>query len=142
MEYTLKEFAQMFGTTEHTVRYYTDIGLLPCRRDGGNRRVFDDESVSWMQGITCLKNCGASIKAITEYCALCRQPESPENLAARFRIILEQREQSYARLEEAKAAVAYMEKKVKHYEQILSGALPDDTNPALWAKSRGEKLDA
>ena len=36
MSYTVKQF----GTTEHTVRYCTDIGLLPCRRDGGNRRVF------------------------------------------------------------------------------------------------------
>ena len=38
MEYTLKEFAELFGITEHTVRYYTDIDLLPCRRDGQNRR--------------------------------------------------------------------------------------------------------
>lgn len=142
MDYTLKQFAQMFGTTEHTVRYYTDIGLLPCKRDGGNRRVFDDVSVNWMRAIACLRNCGASISAITEYCELCRQPESPENLAARFRIILEQREQSYARLEEAKKTVEYMEKKVKHYEQILSGALPDDTNPALQAEYKTRKLDA
>lgn len=39
MEYTLKEFAQMFGTTEHPVRYYTDIGLLPCSPQGVERRV-------------------------------------------------------------------------------------------------------
>lgn len=141
MKYTLKEFAQMFGATEHTVRYYTDIGLLPCSRDGGNRRVFNDESVSRMQWITCLKNRGASIKAITEYCELCRRPESPENLAAR-RIILEQREQSCARLEEAKKAVEYMEKKVRHYEQILAGTLPDDTNSAQWAKKKSEKPGA
>ena len=74
--------------------------------------MFSDESVSRMQGITCLKNRGASIKAITEYCELCRRPESPENLAAR-RIILEQRGQSCARLEEAKKAVEHMEKKSK-----------------------------
>ena len=45
MSYTLKQFAEMFHVTEHTVRYYTDIGLLPCRRDSANRRVFDEESV-------------------------------------------------------------------------------------------------
>ena len=38
MTYTVKEFTQMFHVTEHTVRYYTDIGLLPCNRDGGNHR--------------------------------------------------------------------------------------------------------
>ncbi len=54
MYYTIKQFAEMFDTTEHTIRYYTDIGLIPCERDGGNRRVFDEESVNWMQGVTCL----------------------------------------------------------------------------------------
>ena len=29
MTYTVKEFADMFHTTEHTIRYYTDINLLP-----------------------------------------------------------------------------------------------------------------
>ena len=51
MIYTLKQFAEMFNTTEHTIRYYTDINLLPCQRDKGNRRIFNEESVNWMQGI-------------------------------------------------------------------------------------------
>ena len=68
MYYSIKEFAEKFNVTEHTVRYYTDIGLLPCRRDNQNRRLFDEESENWMQGITCLKGCGASIEDIKEYC--------------------------------------------------------------------------
>lgn len=132
MYYTIKQFADMFGTTEHTIRYYTDIGLLPCQRDGGNRRVFDEESVNWMQGITCLKGCGASIETIKEYCELCKLPESKENMEARYKIILAQREEAYKRIEEAKKTAAYMDDKVKHYESVLSGDIPDDTNPGTW----------
>ena len=102
MYYTIKQFSEMFNTTEHTLRYYTDMGLLPCERDGGNRRVFNDESINWMQGITCLKGCGASIEDIKEYCELCKLPESEDTLKARYAIILRSREQSYKRLEEAK----------------------------------------
>ena len=119
MYYTMKQFAQMFQVTEHTVRYYTDINLLPCQRDGANRRVFDDESINWMQGITCLKGCGASIEAIKEYCDLCRLPESEENLKARYEIILRSREQAYQKIEEAKATATYMDEKVQHYEEQL-----------------------
>lgn len=36
MHYTIKQMAQMFGVTEHTLRFYTGKGLLPCARDGGN----------------------------------------------------------------------------------------------------------
>ena len=109
MHDTIKQMAQMFGVTEHTLRFYTGKGLLPCARDGGNRRVFDEESVNWMQGIQCLKGCGASIEDIQTYRRLCLLKESEENLRARYAIILKQREEAYRRLEEAKATVKYME---------------------------------
>ena len=140
MIYTLKQFAEMFHTTEHTIRYYTDINLLPCQRDKGNRRIFNEESVNWMQGIACLKGCGASIEDIKEYCDLCRLPESKETLYARYQIILRQREQAYKRVEEAQTTAAYMDEKVQHYEQILSGLIPGDSNPEHWTEdTRPEK---
>lgn len=140
MIYTLKQFARMFNTTEHTVRYYTDMGILPCRRDKGNRRVFDEESVSWMQGITCLRGCGASIEDIKEYCDLCRRPETEETLCARYQIILRQREKAYRRVEEAKEIAVRIDEKVQHYQQIFSGLIPDDSNPQNWTDdTRPEK---
>ena len=36
---TKSSFFELFGVTEHTLRFYTDEGLLPCERDGGNRRI-------------------------------------------------------------------------------------------------------
>ena len=140
MYYTIKQFSEMFDTTEHTIRYYTDIGLLPCQRDGGNRRVFDEESVNWMQGITCLKGCGASIEDIKEYCRLCHLEENEENLTSRYRIFLKQREEAYKRLEEARKTVAYMDHKVKHYEDILAGLVPDDSNPGKWTEENRPEI--
>ena len=34
--------------------------------------------------------------------------------------------------EEAKATAKYMDSKVEHYKQILSGDIPDDSNPKYW----------
>lgn len=133
MQYTIKQFADMFHTTEHTIRYYTDIHLLPCQRDKSNHRIFDEESVNWMRGITYLKRCGASLKDIQEYCRLCRLEESEENLRARYQIIRRQYERAQKKAEEAKATAAYMEQKVKHYEDILAGLVPDDMNPGNWS---------
>ncbi len=102
------------------------ITAFDCR---GNRRVFNEESVNWMQGIICLKGCGASIEDIREYCRLCLLEQSEENLRARYAIILKQRKEAYKRLEEAEATVKYMDGKAAHYEEILAGLAPDDTNP-------------
>ena len=139
MYYTIKQMAEMFDVTEHTLRFYTDKGLLPCERDGGNRRVFNEESVNWMQGIKCLKGCGASIEDIQEYCRLCLLEDSAENLRARYTIILKQRDAAYDRLDEAKATVKYMDDKVAHYEAILTGIVPDDTNPKKWTTENRPK---
>ena len=143
MYYTIRQMAQMFGVTEHTLRFYTDQGLLPCTRDSGNRRVFDEESVNWMQGIMCLKGCGASIEDIREYCRLCLMEESEENLRARYAILRKQREEAYKHVEEAKATARYMDDKVAHCEAILAGLAPDDTNPKNWtAENRSKHGDA
>ena len=139
MRYTIKQMAEMFGVTEHTLRFYTDKGLLPCQRDGGNRRVFNEESVNWMQGVRCLKGCGASIEDIQEYCRLCLLEESEENMRARYAIIVKQRTEVYKRLEEAKVAVKYMDEKAAHYEAILAGRAPDDTNPKNWTAENRPK---
>ena len=139
MQYTIKQMAEMFGVTEHTLRYYTDLELLPCERDSGNRRMFNEESVNWMQGIKCLKGCGASIEDIKEYCRLCLSEESGENLRARYQIILKQRKEAYKRVEEANAVARYMDEKVAHYEAILAGLAPDDTNPKNWTAENRSK---
>lgn len=139
MYYTIKQMAEMFDVTEHTLRFYTDEGLLPCERDGGNHRVFNEESVNRMQGIKCLKGCGASIEDIREYCRLCLLEESGENLRARYAIICRQRDEAYKRLEEAKSTAKYMDDKVAHYEAILAGLAPDDTNPRNWTDENRPK---
>lgn len=139
MYYTIKQMAEMFGVTEHTLRFYTDKGLLSCTRDGGNRRVFDEESVNWMQGIQCLKGCGASLEDIQAYCRLCLAEGSEENLRARYAIIRKQREAAHQRVEEAKATAKYMDDKAAHYEAILAGLVPDDTNPKNWTAENRPK---
>ena len=78
--------------------------------------------------------CGIVIEDVKKYCDLCRKEESGETLRARYEMILNARKDAYARLEEAKAVVAYMEKKVAHYESIIAGSAPDDSNPNTWTK--------
>lgn len=139
MLYSIKQFAALFNTSEHTIRYYTDIGLLPCKRDKNGRRIFDEESLNWMQGITCLKQSGASIDTIKEYCKLCKMPSTKENLYSRYQIILKQQQQAYEKIKEAKATAKYMDEKIKHYQDVMAGKIPDDTNPENWSEENRPK---
>lgn len=90
-----------------------------------------------MQGIQCLKGCGASIEDIQEYCRLYLLEESEENLRARYVIILKQREEAYKRLEEVKATVKYMDEKAAHYMRLSSAGAAGQRQAA--AADDGEK---
>lgn len=117
MTYTVKEIAEKMGMTEHTIRFYTDRGLLPCTRDKNNRRVFDDESVNSLTAIQCLRRCGISVDDIKAYFDLCQEGDSA--LPARYEFMLKQRELARQKLEEAQRLMEYMDQKVRYYENLL-----------------------
>jgi DNA-binding transcriptional MerR regulator len=129
--YTVKEVAKKLNLTEHTIRFYTDKGLVPnLQRNKNNIRLFDEESVNWLIGIKYLKDCGMSIDDIKRYVDMCLEGDS--TIYTRYEIILKQRETAYEQLEAAKKRFEYMEQKTKHYLDIVNRLIPDDTNPGKW----------
>ena len=48
---TIREVSRMLNIPEHTIRYYTDEGMIPgMKRAENNYRIFDEESVEWLKG--------------------------------------------------------------------------------------------
>lgn len=129
--YTVKEVAKLLDLTEHTVRYYTDKGLVPnLQRDKNNIRLFDEQSINWLKGAKHLKQSGMSVEAIKSYVDLCLEGES--TIQERYEILLEQKATALAQLEQAKLIVKFMEDKVNHYRDIINHVIPDDMNPGKW----------
>ncbi|MCW3790053.1 MerR family transcriptional regulator [Paenibacillus sp. LS1] len=133
--YNVKEVAKLLDLSEHTVRFYTDKGLVPnLQRDKNNNRLFDEESVNWLTGVKYLKQCGMSVEHIKAYVDLCLEGNS--TIQARYEIILRQKEAALAQLEEAQQRVQYMINKADHYQDIINLIIPDDTNPGHWNKMK------
>lgn len=127
MNYTVKQVAKLMNMSEHTIRYYTDLNLLPVKRDKLNNRIFDEESLNWLMGIKCLKGCNMSIKNIKHYGDLCLNGN--ETLLERREIMFQQLEIAKQKLKDAQEVFDYVTKKVSHYDDIISGKAVDDTNP-------------
>ncbi|WP_068504318.1 MerR family transcriptional regulator [Paenibacillus kribbensis] len=131
--YSVKDVAKRLNITEHTIRFYTDKGLVPnLKRDKNNNRVFTDESINWLIGAKNLKKCGMSVEEIKTYVELCLEGES--RIHERYEIIRKQKEAALAQLEEAKLRAEFIIEKEKHYLDIINQVIPDDTNPAVWEK--------
>lgn len=129
--YTVKEVSELLDLTEHTIRYYTDKGLVPSViRDKNNIRLFNEESINWLKGIKYLKGTGMSIESMKEYVDLCLKGES--TIQERYQIILDQKEIAERQLKEAKERVEYLQNKAAHYLEIVNHTIVDDTIPGKW----------
>lgn len=129
--YTVKDIATKLCITEHTVRFYTDRGLIPpVKRDKNNNRLFDDSCLNWFVGVKHLRDSGMSIEAIKEYVDLCL--EGDITIERRYEILKQQKEIAEIDFAEAKLRLDYMTNKLAHYEDIMEHKIEDDMNMARW----------
>ena len=127
--YTLKDACRLTGLSEHTIRYYTDIGLVPhLKRDNHNRRIFDEEALDWLKGTKYLRDLGLSIEEIKQYHIYC-QTDNDEGIKRRYQIIHKALISAKKEVEEAKQRVLFLEKKLAHETDILEHKTLDLKNP-------------
>lgn len=138
--YTVKEISKLLNMSEHTVRYYTDMGLVPTlKRDKNGNRLFDENSKNWLIGIKNLRGSGMSIKAVKDYVDLCLQGES--TLDKRYEIIIEQKMQLEKQLKEMNERYNYITNKANWYLDIMNHRIPDNSDPGTWSISSSESQE-
>ena len=127
MMYTMMQVCRKLNMTYQTLKYYCNEGLIPnVKRDGNNRRIFDEKDVKWIKDLTCLKKCGLSIQEMKEYLELCLQGES--TILRRKQMLTEKRKALKSSIQELEDSVAYIDWKQNFYDEVLSGARPYVSN--------------
>lgn len=108
----------MLNLSEHTVRYYTDIGVITVQRDQNNRRIFDEQVIDWLRGTKYLRELGVSIQDIKTFHELCMQ-EGDEAIAQRLDILLKQKENAEKELEVAKKRLEFLNHKIEKEKRFF-----------------------
>lgn len=127
MLYTMKEVCARTGMTYEGLKFYCNKGLVPnVKRDAGNRRVFDERDLAWIESLGCLKRCGLSIEEMRRYVALCLQGQA--SIARRQAILACKREALLARMDELREAVEYIDRKQNFYRDVLAGRTAYQSN--------------
>lgn len=115
---TIAEVAKKYGLSADTLRYYERVGLLPdVRRTAGGVRDYSEEDCRWVEYIKCMRSAGISIETLIEYVKLFHQ--GAETIAARKKLLLEQREQIVARINELNEVLAKLDWKLDGYEERM-----------------------
>lgn len=114
----IAEVAKTYGLTPDTLRYYERVGLLPSvRRTPGGIRDYSEEDCRWVEYIKCMRAAGVSVETLIEYVRLFN--EGAETIQARKKLLLEQREQIVARINEMNDVLAKLDWKLDGYEERM-----------------------
>ena len=129
--YTIKDVTEKLGMTAHTIRHYTDKGLVPSlTHDIHGNRLFDTAALNRLTAVRFLRESGMTIPEIKHYFDLCLEGDS--TIQKRYEILADLEKKVNAELEHTKMRAHCITEKVRHYEDILSGKIPDDCNPVNW----------
>lgn len=113
---TIAEVSKKYQLTADTLRYYERIGLLPpVPRTKGGIRDYDEASCRWIELMKCMRSAGVQIEALIEYVALFRQGDGTAD--QRRAILVEQREQMVARMEEMQRSLDRLNRKIEAYDR-------------------------
>lgn len=131
MIYTIKDMCKQLDLTVHTVRHYCDMGLVPnLRHDSNGNRLFDEESLHWLQGAKFLRASGLSIPEIRHYFALCQEGNS--TLRERQEILNRLKEASLKELDAMQARIDCLADKIAQFQDTIDTDGFDNCNPLNW----------
>lgn len=115
---TIAEVSRKYGLTPDTLRYYERMGLLPAiQRTESGVRNYSETDCRWVEYIRCMRSAGVSIETLAEYVRLFQQ--GPKTIPARKQLLLEQRAQIVARIDELTAVLSRLDWKLDGYEERM-----------------------
>jgi DNA-binding transcriptional MerR regulator len=124
-EFHIGELARRTGKTVHTIRWYESLGLVPAvRRDAGNRRVYGEMHVGWLELMHRLRTTGMTIAQLRTYTTLAKQGRT--TLEARRDLLMAHRERVQTTLAEWRRALSLLDRKVEFYgDWLATGRRPE-----------------
>lgn len=131
MDYTIKDMCQKLNLTVHTVRHYCDMGLVPnLRHDKNGNRIFDEESINWLQGAKFLRASGLSIPEIRHYFSLCQMGKS--SIKEREDILIKLRAESEKELADLQNRIDCLSDKIARCQNVIDTNGEDVCNLLNW----------
>jgi MerR family transcriptional regulator, aldehyde-responsive regulator len=114
----IAEVSEHYGLSTDTLRYYERIGLIPpVNRTGSGIRDYTDLDVRRVEFIKCMRSAGLPIEVLIDYMELLRQGDA--TIEARKEILIEQRHQLAARIQEMQQTLDLLDHKIQVYENAI-----------------------
>ncbi|MEU3311627.1 MerR family transcriptional regulator [Streptomyces sp. NPDC048387] len=112
--YTISEVEGRTGLTQHTLRWYERIGLMPhVNRSHSGQRRFSDKDLDWLAFVGKLRATGMSVADMVRYAELVR--EGDHTVDERRALLERTRREVLARVAELTDALDVLDYKIALY---------------------------
>lgn len=114
----IAEVSEQYGLSSDTLRYYERVGLIPpVNRNDSGIRDYNELDLRRVDFIKCMRSAGLPIEVLIEYVALVQQGD--KTIEARKEILVEQREQLMARMNQMQKTLDILNHKIEVYEKAV-----------------------
>lgn len=114
----IQEVSERYGLSADTLRYYERIGLIPpVHREENGIRDYTELDLRRVEFIKCMRSAGLPIEILIEYVALVQQGDG--TIPTRKEILVEQRRQLAARIQELQNTLEILDHKIEVYENAV-----------------------
>jgi DNA-binding transcriptional MerR regulator len=132
--FMIGELASRTARTVHAIRWYETQGLMPgVQRNGGGRRVYNEQHVDWLLLMERLRRTGMSIAEMRRYTALVMQGKA--TLAQRRDMLAAHRARVLSTIEEWSQALTLLDSKLDFYGEWLASGHRPKTEPSARVKT-------
>ena len=116
--WTVGEAAEKCGLSQHTLRWYERIGLLPAiERGSDGRRRYRDSDLDWLSLLTKLRATGMPVRDMQRYAELVR---SGAGHAERLDLLIKHREEVRRALAAQRETLKLLDAKIDSYECLVA----------------------
>lgn len=137
-QYSIRAFADIFGLTPATVRYYESLGLISPQRSVNQRRFYTEKDVDWMHFILHLKNTGMSMEQLQQYVLL--RSQGDVTIAERLELLLQTRDDFLQQQAKLQKHLQILNDKIEWYQRRQQGLLSEQVSFAEYLISNGHSL--
>lgn len=137
-QYSIRAFADIFGLTPATVRYYESLGLISPQRSVNQRRFYTEKDVDWMRFILHLKNTGMSMEQLQQYVLLRSQGDI--TITERLELLLQTRDDFLQQQAKLQKHLQILNDKIEWYQRRQQGLLSEQVSFAEYLTSNGHSL--
>lgn len=117
---TITEVSQKYAISQDTLRYYERVGLIPrVNRNKNGIRNYTEEDCKWVEFIKCMRGAGLPVELLIEYVRLYIEGGDDATLKARKELLIEQRNQLTAKIEEMQSLLERLDYKISIFDQKL-----------------------